>query len=313
MISVVCPVLNEEKYIGSLLDFFVGIEPVEKEIWIADGGSVDGTRDVLNNYASKYSTIHWIKNDHKYVPFALNNLIQRCSGEIIVRWDAHTTYAPDYLTAVLATFAKTNADIVGGPMRAIGNNSFQAAVAYATSTPFGVGNSNFHFENFEGLTDSVYLGAWRRQVFEKVGYFDEQMLRNQDDEFHYRAKEAGLKIYQDPKICSWYYPRDSLRNLMSQYYQYGLFKPLVIRKNRSEWKLRHLVPSLFITYLLFIPVAMLVHFVAIVPLIFYLLLVFVFSAKAPNVKPKLWCTVIFPALHLSYGAGFILGLFRGSK
>ncbi|MBN8650222.1 MAG: glycosyltransferase family 2 protein [Cytophagales bacterium] len=314
MISIVCPTLNEDQYIAPLLDFFLLIEPREKEIWIADGGSTDQTRNIVNRYATLNKNIFLVDNPKKFVPFALNLLIPKCKGEIIVRWDAHTTYAPDYLLQIVSTFNKTKASIVGGPMRAIGNSPFQIAVAHATSTAFGVGNSSFHFENFEGATDSVYLGAWKREIFESIGLFDELMLRNQDDEFHYRARQAGLLIYQNPDIKSYYYPRQSVGSLARQYFGYGNFKPLVLRKNNKEWKLRHFVPAFFLVYLVMLSVLGWIFPVVLVPLFLYAILNVYFSffcRETPRIK--FFCLLIFPVLHISYGFGFCLGLFKRKK
>jgi succinoglycan biosynthesis protein ExoA len=314
MISIVCPTLNEDKYITPLLDFFLSIEPQEKEIWIADGGSSDGTRSIVQQYANQYANIFLVDNPKKFVPFALNLLIPKCRGEIIVRWDAHTTYAPDYLLQIVSTFQATGASIVGGPMRAVGNSSFQKAVAYSTSTSFGVGNSSFHFEDFEGATDTVYLGAWRKEVFSKIGFFDEQMLRNQDDEFHYRARKADLQIYQSPKIKSYYYPRETFLSLYRQYFGYGNFKPLVLKKNKSEWKIRHFVPMLFVIYLLILALTVWYFPAILILLILYLLLDIYFAARVPHsMRVKFLSLLVFPILHISYGVGFCLGLLKQSR
>jgi glycosyltransferase involved in cell wall biosynthesis len=311
MISIICPVYNEEKYIGDLLSFFESIEPKEKEIFVVDGKSSDRTREIVTKYSLQNPNIHLLDNPHKYVPFALNLAIPNCRGDIIVRWDAHTRYAPDYLLQIISTFEKTQADIVGGPMRAVGETPFQQAVAYATSTVLGVGNSRFHFENYNGYTDSVYLGAWKRSVFEKIGIFDEQMLRNQDDEFHYRAKHSGLLIFQTPDIKSYYFPRKDLISLYRQYFGYGLFKPLVLKKIKSEIKIRHLVPMLFVSYLAVLPFVCWVHSVTWVPLIVYLVLLAVFSCQAKGgLKVMGWSMLVYPVLHIAYGTGFWKGLFK---
>jgi GT2 family glycosyltransferase len=170
----------------------------------------------------------------------------------------------------------------------------------------------FHYENYSGYTDSVYLGAWKKDIFAKTGYFDEEMFRNQDDEFHYRAKSKGLKIYLETDIKSYYFPRSRLRSLMMQYFQYGLFKPTVLKKVNSEIKLRHLVPPLFVFYLLLVTVLSFTKYFSVLfifPLFIYFLLNFYFSFSFQSyLKEKLLSLIIFPVLHISYGVGFILGL-----
>jgi len=309
-ITVILPCRNEEHYISKVLDFFIGAQPENKELLIADGDSTDRTREIVADYSAKHAGITLIQNPKRFVPFALNECILKSSGEYIIRLDAHTEYAPDYFTKVIETFEKTGAEIVGGPMRAKGKTPFQRAVAVCTSTMFGVGDSKFHDETAEGFTDSVYLGAWRKSIFETTGLFDESMLRNQDDEFHYRAKSKGMKIYLNPEIKSWYYPRSNLKTLMKQYFQYGLFKPLVLKKVKSEIKPRHLIPSAFVLYVILIPLLyFFIGLMAIIPLMVYLLFDIYFSlAKQQGASEKISSLFIYPALHVSYGCGFLLGL-----
>lgn len=310
MITVVCPVYNEENYIEDVIRFFIAAGPAEKELIIIDGGSSDKTCEIVNDFASRYSNIKLLNNPDKFVPFALNRAITSSTGDPVIRLDAHSRYDDDYFKAILETFDKTKSDIVGGPMRAIGSSSFQKAVARATATSFGIGDSAFHDENHEGYVDSVYLGAWKRSVFTDVGYFDTDMIRNQDDEFHYRAKSAGKRIYLNPAIKSWYYPRSNYSALFKQYYQYGLFKPLVLKKVRSGLKLRHLIPSAFVGYLFllcflfWIPVVFL-------PLALYLLLDVVFALrKGDEFNVMVYMMTIYPVLHISYGTGFIFGMIK---
>lgn len=312
-LSVVCPVYNEEEYIEDVLSFFIESEPKEKELFLIDGGSADKTVSIIEDYQKEHSNIHVIHNPDKFVPYALNLAIPRCKADIIVRLDAHTKYATDYLSKISETFNEVDADIVGGPMRAVGKTPLQKAVAYATSTKFGVGDSNFHDESYRGYSDSVYLGSWKSEIFENVGYFDTRMLRNQDDEFHYRAKSHGYKVYLNPDIRSEYYPRNSFKKLASQYYQYGLFKPLVLRKVRSEVKLRHLIPLLFCLYIISLPLA-LIHWVWLLPLFAYLTLDLIFSFKGRlGITSRFQCLLIYPILHFSYGWGFLRGLLKGNK
>lgn len=311
MISVVCPVYNEEKYIEKLLLFYKYAKPADKEIFLIDGGSTDRTKEIIIQYATNDTSIRLLDNPNKFVPFALNTAIPRCRGEYIVRLDAHTLYAVDYFEKILLVFKESGADIVGGPMRAVGNSDFQKAVAYATSTPFGVGNSQFHFEDYKGFTDSVYLGAWKKEIFKSTGLFDEQMIRNQDDEFHYRAKSAGFKIYQSPAIVSHYFPRDTLKALARQYFEYGLYKPLVLSKIKSEIKLRHLIPLAFVLYVLSLPAGLLFTQFYIIPLLVYGILLLGFSMlNRLSWISKINCLVIYPALHIAYGLGFIRGLLK---
>lgn len=308
---MVCPVYNEEKYIEKLLLFYESAEPSDKELFLIDGGSTDRTKEIILQYASNNSSIVLLDNPKRFVPYALNMAIPHCKGNCIVRLDAHTLYADDYFEKILLAFKESGADIVGGPMRAVGNSNFQKSVAYATSTPFGVGNSQFHFENFKGYTDSVYLGAWKEDIFKTTGLFDEQMIRNQDDEFHYRAKSAGFKIFQDPAIVSHYFPRDTLSALAKQYFEYGLYKPLVLLKIKSEIKFRHIIPMAFVLYILSLPVGLVFTKFYIIPLLAYGTLLFGFSMlNSLSWVSKVNCLVIYPILHFAYGIGFLKGMLK---
>lgn len=310
MITVICPVYNEEAYVAGLIRFFITAEPVDKELILIDGGSTDNTVKIIEQFIADKHPVKLLSNPEKYVPFSLNLAIASSSGDPIIRLDAHTKYAPDYFVKVLETFNATGADIVGGPMRIDSHNNFQRATGYCTSTKFGVGDSNFHDDNFRGETESVYLGSWRRSVFNDVGYFDTEMLRNQDDEFHYRAKNKGKRIYLNPDIRCWYYPRSDFKSLTRQYFQYGLFKPLVLKKVRSGLRLRHLIPTMFVMYLLLIiPAVAYINSLALLPLMMYLIIDVIFSFRYKgSFSEKVLCLLIYPALHISYGTGFICGM-----
>lgn len=313
MISVICPVYNEAAHIKRVLDFFVNALPENKELILIDGNSSDNTCEIIESYKASYTAanIHLIHNPDRYVPYALNKAITKASGEIIVRLDAHTDYHTGYFQTILEVFNKTGADIVGGPMRIAKGNSVQNAIGYATSTRFGVGNSSFHFEDFEGYTETVYLGAWKRQMFEKTGLFDTTFKRNQDDEFHYRAKSLGFKVYQHPSIRLFYHPRKSLALLFSQYYQYGLYKPMVLRKIKSAINLRHIVPSCFVLYLFLLPFLLLSKlYISLVPMIIYLVAALFFAVRSKQtLREKLLIPVVYLFIHIAYGVGFIKGLF----
>ena len=308
MVTIICPTYNEADSVEKVLEFLTKAGPEQKEIIIVDGGSTDGTPEKVVKWKSIFPNIKVLNNPNRYVPFALNIALKNSTGNPIIRLDAHTEYSEDYIIKILETFENTNADIVGGPMIKKGRTIFQRASAYATSSVFAIGNSKIHNTKFKGITDHVYLGAWKRDLFSEMGYFDERFVRNQDDEFHYRAKSRGKKIYMNPDIKSYYYPRKNLLLLIVQFFQYGKYKPLVLAKITSEIKLRHLVPPLFSLYLIILPFVLL-SFATILPLFLYLILVIYYSFfNGLRIIEKLNCMLIFPSLHLAYGFGFIWGI-----
>jgi succinoglycan biosynthesis protein ExoA len=315
-ISVIIPCHNEEKYISDLLTFLQRQDyPLESmEIFIVDGMSTDNTVEIIKTFQNLTSDLklNLLTNLNGTVPYALNIALSQSTGNPIIRLDAHTEYSQDYFVKIIETFNRSGADIVGGPMRAAGKTHFQNAVAYCTSTKFGVGNSSFHDENAEGYVDSVYLGAWKGEIFKEVGMFDGQLKRNQDDEFHYRAKSKGKRIYLNPQIKSWYYPRDNFKSLFKQYFQYGLYKPLVLKKVSSEMKARHFIPAVFTLYILAIPwLYFYLGYLVFIFLLIYLIVDVAFAFVNRNrLLVKLYSLVIYPTLHTAYGIGFVMGALK---
>ncbi|MFN3694948.1 MAG: glycosyltransferase [Ignavibacterium sp.] len=170
MITVICPVYNEEEYIENVLRFFIESKPEDKELILVDGGSTDRTIEIISEWIKNHKNIRLLHNKNRYVPFALNLAIKNSTGDPIIRLDAHTIYEKNYFEKIIETFNKTSADIVGGPMRKIGESEFQLAVAYATTSVFGIGDSKIHKIDYSGESDHVYLGAWRRKIFDDIGF-----------------------------------------------------------------------------------------------------------------------------------------------
>ncbi len=208
------------------------------------------------------SQLRVIDNPQGIVATGLNRAIRAARGEIIIRMDAHTEYAPDYLKRCVETLAKTGADNVGGPARTVPKTYFESAIAAAYHSPFSVGGARFHDPKYDGNVDTVTYGCWRRELFERVGYFDEELVRNQDDEHNLRIVRAGGKVWQSPRIKSWYRPRGSLGALFRQYMQYGYWKVRVIQKHRLPASWRHLVPGAFLLTLVLLAMALLLCLVA---------------------------------------------------
>ncbi|HUX61088.1 MAG TPA: glycosyltransferase family 2 protein [Ignavibacteriaceae bacterium] len=308
MISVICPTYNEANSIRGVIEFFISSKPLEKELLIIDGNSTDDTRSIVKEYLKKHNNINLIDNPERYVSFAMNKGIQAAKGDIIVRLDAHSIYSDDYFEKILETFEYTKADIVGGPYLTYYRNDFQKAVAKAISSTFGIGNSKAHNASYKGYVDSVPYGAFKKKIFEEIGLFDEQLIRNQDDEFNYRANSLGKKVFLNPAIKFWYGPRHSFWGLFKQYFQYGYYKPLVLKKVRSGIKLRHLIPALFVFYVLLVLLIKTNNFLS-APLVIYLLAIIFNSVMTQgNIKVKIFSLLVYPTIHLSYGLGFLIGL-----
>ncbi|MGH7992516.1 MAG: glycosyltransferase family 2 protein [Limisphaerales bacterium] len=242
------PCRNEQGYIQDCLESILNQELPEGglEILVADGMSNDGTREYLEQAARTQPQIRVLDNPGRIVSTGLNAAIRAARGEIIVRMDAHTIYAPDYVRQCLAVRRKTGADNVGGPMQTTATTFMERAIRAGFHSIFAVGNARSHLAGYEGYVDTVIYGCWKKEMFERIGYFDEELVRNQDDEHNFRLTRAGGKIYQSRRVRSWYHVRGSLRALFRQYMQYGYWKVLVIRKHRMPASWRHLVPGAFV-------------------------------------------------------------------
>lgn len=319
-VSVVVPLYNEEKNIGNFIESLLNQDyPKDLMEWMfIDGGSNDNTVKILNNYKEQYpKLIKLFFNNKKTVPYAMNIGIQEAAGEYVVRFDAHSIYADDYISKCVYYLETTGADNVGGPMVAEGKTELQKVIAASYHSKFALGGGKFHDRNYEGFADTVYLGAYRRQKLIEIGMYDEKFTRNQDDELNYRLIKSGGKIYITPQIKSIYYPRNNYKQLFSQYFQYGEWKPAVITKHGLPARLSHLIPAAFVSFILFGLFASLilpaVSFFYFFILLLYIIINFIFSIGSKNIsgiKNKMRLMLIHFLLHISYGSGFIYGLFK---
>ncbi len=318
-VSVVIPILNEEKYILNLLSSLMEQDypKSDLEIILVDGESCDNTVALINQFISDKPYFSLLSNPQKTVQHALNIGMRASRGKYIVRMDAHAEYAPDYISQCVNTLNSTDAVNVGGPMIAKGKNDLQKVVAAAYHSPFALGGGKFHIENYEGYADTVFLGAFRKETLEELDYYDPNLPRSEDDDLNFRVAEKGYKVYITPKIKSVYYPRDRYSALFSQYFEYGEWKVAVIKKHKKPARISHLIPCLFVLFCVFGGIASIFsNFLAIgyaFVLALYMGLNLFASFKSPylkGAKQKLRLVLVHLILHVSYGLGFIKGVFR---
>jgi succinoglycan biosynthesis protein ExoA len=317
-LSVVVPCRNENDRIETVVRSILAQDPPPGgfEVIVADGMSDDGTRSTLRQLAQYDARIHLIDNPGRIVSTGLNAAIQKARGKVIVRMDMHTRYAPDYLCQCLTILQQTGADNVGGPALTEASTYIQSVICAAYHSPFSVGGAKFHNPDYEGEVDTVPYGCWPREVFTRIGMFDEELVRNQDDEFNLRLTRAGGKIWQSRWIRSWYSPRSSLLALFQQYMQYGYWKVRVIQKHKLPASFRHLVPGLFMLSLILLPLLAIWWTVAAWVWLGLLaaycgssLLASLFAAKKNGWKLFPALPLVFVCYHLSYGFGFLCGIF----
>jgi len=244
LVSVVIPMRNEALHIGRCIDSVLAQDyPADRlEVVVVDGDSDDDSAQVLAGYGSRIRVLH---NPRRIVPTAMNIGIRAARGEIVARVDAHTVLDPTYVRVGVETLNRTGADNVGGPMRHVGGGPIGDAIALAMGSRFGIG-AYFHFATDDREVDTVYMGMYPRRVFERIGLFDEELVRNQDDELNYRLRKAGGRIFLSIAMGSRYQNRQSFQTLARQFYQYGVWKIRVLQKHPRQMSWRQFVPPAFV-------------------------------------------------------------------
>jgi len=324
LVSVIIPCRNEAKFIANCLESILKQSyPKDKmEILVIDGMSGDKTREIIEKLKAKNEKlkIKVLDNPKKFTPFALNIGIKNSKGEIIIRLDAHATYIKDYILKCIKYLKEYNADNVGGVWKIMPRETtlINKSICLASSSVFGAGNAYYRMGYSKGLkwVDTVFGGCYKREVFEKIGLFNENLIRNQDFEFNLRLRRAGGKILLVPNIVSYYYPKSNLRDFFMHNFKDGfsITHPLKLGVRAFSW--RHLMPLIFVLGLtgtgilgIFFPIFVW-FFLVILGL--YLLVNFYFSCEI-SIKEKNWkyffvMPTVFAARHIGYGLGSIWGL-----
>ncbi len=319
-VSVIMPVRNEAAYIERSLGSVLAQDypPDRMEIIVVDGLSDDGTREAVLAHQATHPNIQLLDNPAHIVPPGLNLGIRRATGDIIVRVDGHCEIAPDYVSRCVEHLVSDGVDAVGGPIETIGETPEAEAIALAMSSWFGVGGSAFRtVDDRAMLVETVAFPAYTRETLQRQGPFDEELVRNQDDEYNYRLLKQGGKILLSPDIRSRYYSRSSLPRLWRQYYQYGYWKVRVMQKHPRQMRWRQFVPVTFVAAaagsavlgLFFRP------FWYLLALVLTLYAIADFAASLSLGARAGWTHVprlliIHPILHISYGLGFLAGLLK---
>lgn len=242
-ISVVMPVLNEEMYLAQSVEHILSQDyPGELELVLALGPSRDNTTEIARRIASADPRVTVVDNPTGKIPAAINAAIKAARHTVIARVDGHALIPPGYLRLAMATLTRTGAVNVGGMMAAEGETPFQRAVAYAMTSPFGVGASRFHTGGQPGPADTVYLGVFRRAAIEQVGGYDEEYLRAEDWEMNHRIRQSGGMIWFEPELRVTYRPRATVARLGTQYFQYGRWRRVIARQHSGTINLRYLAP-----------------------------------------------------------------------
>ena len=324
-ISVIIPVLNEEKYIASCLDSVLESDyPNDKmEIFVVDGGSEDRTIEIIKEYQKKFSFLKLLHNPKKIVPVAMNIAIKEAKGEYIIRLDAHASYPKDYFSKLLSYHKKLNADNVGGVWKTevLNKTKISLSIKEVLSNKFGVGNAMFRvgIDKIEEV-DTVPFGCYKREIFEQIGLYDERLVRNQDIELNKRLKKAAGKIYLIPEVECTYFARENFKDLAKNNFANGEWNILTAyyTKTLHSLSVRHFIPLLFVLSLI-IPALIALYspyfgIFGLVSMVSYLTLVIIISLKLKdNSNSFIYLVLSFLTLHLSYGVGSLVGIFKVIK
>jgi len=314
-VTIAMPCLDEEAYIeASVRSVLAQDYPADRmEILVADGGSTDHTLTILERLATSDSRIRVLPNPGRIQATGMNEAIRAARGDIVVRMDVHCEYASDYVRRCVEVLDATGADNVGGAQRLRAKTRFQRALCAALSSPAGVGGARYRSTEKEGDVDTVFLGAFRRSVFERVGLYDPRAVTNEDAELNQRILEKGGRVHLSRSIVVHYFPRGDFRSLAKQYHFYGRGRARTLCKHRRLPSWRPLIPFAFV-----VTVAALVILPALRPLVPWVLGAYLATTAAealrvgrgegPSAVPLVWA--MFPVMHIAHGTGFARGLWH---
>jgi len=316
-VSIVIPCLNEVAYIERCVrSTMTQTYPNEHiHVVVADGGSNDGTLQKLIELAGVFPQLVVVDNPKRFTPVALNLGVNATASDVVVILGAHAELSADFVERCIdALTLHPDAGCVGGIIENVHENHTAAIVSRAMQSPFGVGNARFRTGGNAGYVDTVAFGAYRREAFQTIGLFDEDLVRNQDDEFNYRLTKAGYKVWFEPEIRSKYYVRASYKKLFRQYFQYGYWKVFVNRKHKAVTTWRQLVPFAFVLWLVTASVLSAIS-ASFVPLLTLPALIWLLAALAAGIvmgtpsRDLPGLTLSFFILHAAYGLGYGRGIF----
>ena len=323
-ISVIVPCRNEEKCIATSVQSILAQEGLgdDFEVIVVDGMSQDETRKILARIARHSANLRIINNRAQTTPCAMNRGIEAARGRYVAILGAHAEYACDYLRTCL-DLLNEHPDVccVGGPIHSVGISPFGRAVASVMAHPVGVGNARHRHPTYEGYAEGACYPVFRKEVFDKVGLYDEVLMRNQDDEFNYRLSRYGEKIFISPRARCRYFVRETPSQLFRQYFQYGYWRVAVLRKHRRPASLRQVVPPLFMSCMCAVAVLGQVLpgwwrlSAAVLPVGYGATLLIVGASEVRKAGCRVAC--LFPVaaaiIHTAYAAGFACSVLKGKN
>ncbi|MCW8812903.1 MAG: glycosyltransferase family 2 protein [Ignavibacteriaceae bacterium] len=316
--SIVIPTYNERDNITNCLDSILNqnYDMSLVDIVIVDGHSTDDTIDKIKEYQQKFSNISVLENPVRKTPTSLNIGIKKSNGEVIIILGAHASLDPDFIFFNNKYLNEKNLKITGGTQINVGFTFVQKAIAMAMENPFGMGSAPYRWSRKEQFVDTVVYAAYKRELFDEIGYFQENFSISEDSELNWRIRKAGYKIFFSPNIKSYYHPRRTVSKFVQQMFRYGILRVHMFKKHNSAVKITHLVPPSFVVTLMIILILTL--FSVLNPIFLFTVLLCYFLVNLLSVFLKIskenlhfipLISFIIFLLHFSWGLGFIVGLF----
>lgn len=315
-VSVIIPCRNEEKHIKGCIEAVLasdlGVQNLE--VIVVDGMSDDNSRSIIGEVIAKHPVVKLVDNPGKLTPLAFNLGIKNATGDYITIVGSRLYIEPDYLSHCISILrSDPKIGCVGGKINNVYENETSKVIAGAMASSFGVGGGNFRHLKEDTFTDTVPTPVYRKSIFNEIGLFDEELVRNQDDELNYRVLQKGYKIFYTVKVGMKYYVRASYRNLFRQYFQYGYWKVYVNRKHKTITTLRQVVPALFVAFVFAGLLLSLIHpYIAVAYLAVLALYVTAANVSAfllaENKEDTAKIALAYFILHWSYGSGYLKGM-----
>jgi glycosyltransferase involved in cell wall biosynthesis len=307
-VSVIMPVLNEEHHLANAVKSVLTAN-FSGELILALGPSTDGTNPLASKLAKADKRIRLVENPRGLTTVGMNLAIKQAKHDYIIRIDAHSEPNSNYISRGIEILEETGADLVGGVMKASGKSLFQRAVAWAYTSRFGLGGANYHVGGVAGEAESAYLGIFRKSILERVGGYDESIIRGEDWDLAQRIKARGSLVWFSPELLVTYWPRSSWTDLVRQFYSTGVWRGELTKRNLSRTSPRYFIPPVLVLSLLAGSVLSLFGLtIGWLPLLGYLAIVLavgLYSRLAP-------VPLVLATMHLSWGVGFIIGYVRGA-
>jgi GT2 family glycosyltransferase len=323
LVSIVIPMLNEIESIETCLNSILAQNyPADQiEILVVDGSSTDGSQEKVLQLAKTYSNIHLLTNPLKRTPISLNIGVKNSNGDIIIILGAHTRIKNDFVEHNIRLMQEQGVKCTGGTQLNIGNTFLQHAIGLAMGSRFGIPSAPYRFYKKPCFVDTVVYAAYARELFDQVGYFNEELHISEDAEFNWRIRKAGYQIYYSPEIVSYYYPRKNLRKLTKQFFNYGILRVNVIKKHPDAIRLFHLVPPLFVVALIALTVMsvlksqFMINLFALLGIyLLYIITASIITCQQENTRKYLFVLpAIFIAMQISWGAGFLVGILAAQR